>query len=98
MLRQGSNPLVQTMEKKQILKPRTKMQLRLTSAPASPRPTARILRFPESRSFADTLPPRHAPERMLLVEFEGLTAAEQQQAVSTFPGGTRFVLNGSALR
>lgn len=97
MLRQGSKPWRDKAGMETAVNPRIKMQLRLTSAPASEPRSARILRFAPTRPVAETITPRNAPERMMLVEFEGLTAAEQRLAVSTFPGGSRFVLGGSAL-
>ena len=36
--------------------------------------------------------PADHPELPMLVQFEGLTKAEQRAAVAGFPGGRRFVL------
>jgi hypothetical protein len=36
--------------------------------------------------------PADHPELPMLVEFEGLTKAEQRAAVAGFPGGRRFIL------
>jgi hypothetical protein len=38
--------------------------------------------------------PIDGPETPMTVRFEGLTKAEQQAALSAFPGGRRFVLAG----
>ena len=43
---------------------------------------------PSSPTGAD----RILPERVLIVQFEGLTDAEQRSALAAFPGGRRFVL------
>lgn len=38
--------------------------------------------------------PIDGPETLMTVCFEGITKAEQQAALSAFPGGRRFVLAG----
>lgn len=38
--------------------------------------------------------PIDAPELPMIITFEGLTEAEQRAALSAFPGGKRFVLQG----
>lgn len=40
----------------------------------------------------ESVAPIDAPETILVVEFEGLTEAEQRAALSAFPGGKRFEL------
>ncbi len=44
----------------------------------------------------DHIAPLDAPEALMVVEFEGLTEAEQRAALAAFPGGKRFALAAAA--
>ena len=43
----------------------------------------------------DQIAPIDEPERLLEIEFVGLTEAEQRTALAGFPGGRRFVLKAN---
>lgn len=45
----------------------------------------------------DEVAPVDEPERMLEVEFVGLSEIEQLRALAAFPGGRRFVLKPRAI-
>ena len=69
--------------------------VRLT-APAASRRAKFWLAALHDRRLQPTNPiaPIDAPELPMIVSFEGLTEAEQRAALSAFPGGKRFVLQG----
>ncbi len=69
--------------------------VRLTSPAASRRAKFGLAASRDSRRQPTSpVAPINAPELPMIVSFEGLTEAEQRAALSAFPGGKRFVLQG----
>ena len=68
---------------------------RLTSPAASRRAKFWLAASHDERLRpTNPIAPIDAPELPMTVSFEGLTEAEQRAALSAFPGGKRFVLQG----
>jgi len=68
---------------------------RLTSPAASRRAKFHLAAMHDERLQPTTpIAPIDAPELPMEVRFEGLTEAEQRAALTAFPGGKRFVLQG----
>lgn len=69
--------------------------VRLTSPAASRRAKFWLASSRDPRlQPTSAVAPINAPELPMIVSFEGLTVAEQRAALSGFPGGKRFVLQG----
>lgn len=65
---------------------------RAISTLAGRRARLRLAAASQSRLERLAIGPADAPERQMLVSFEGLTPEEQRAALAAFPGGRRFVL------
>ncbi len=65
---------------------------RLTSTNASRRARLWLAAANGATLSRPDIPPIDGPEQPMMVQFEGLTDAEQQTALAAFPGGRRFVL------
>jgi hypothetical protein len=65
---------------------------RLTSPDASRRARLWLAAANGRRLARPPIAPIDGPETPMTVCFEGITRAEQQAALSAFPGGRRFIL------
>lgn len=69
------------------------MKRRLQSLSVVSPTSERIWKLPRTVTHRPiTVAPADHPELPMLVQFEGLTKAEQRAAIAGFPGGRRFIL------